>query len=81
LGEQLKKMATRLGAAGALSALSLAGLAIPAHAATEATCGPIVDSVKICTSPDGTRYPVLLNSAATGPRPKPKPPLSAVPRP
>lgn len=65
----MNKKTIRLGAAGALIALSLAGFAVPTHAATEATCGPIVDSVKICTSPDGTRYPVLLNSAASGPRP------------
>jgi len=64
----LKNKAIRLGAAGALTALSLAGLAVPAHAAGTDPCGPIVDLVKICTAPDGSQYPVLVNRAV-GPRP------------
>ena len=68
LGEQLKNKTIRLGAAGALTAL-LAGFAVPAHAASGAPCGPVVDSIKICTTPDGSLYPVLVNPAASGPRP------------
>ena len=55
LGEQLKKKTIRLGAAGALTALSLAGFAVPAHAGFVPSCGPIVDSVKLCTAPDGSQ--------------------------
>ena len=68
-GEQLKKMAIRLGAAGALSALSLAGFAVPAHAGFVPSCGPIVDSIKLCTGADGSQEPVMVNTPVAGPRP------------
>ena len=64
----MKNKAIRLGAAGALTAL-LAGLAVPAQAAATDPCGPVVDSVKYCTTTNGSSYPVLVNSAVAGPRP------------
>ena len=70
LGEQLKTRAIRLGIAGALAALWLAGLAVPAQAVTTDPCGPPVDSVKFCKADNGSVYPVLVDSAAvTGPWP------------
>ncbi|WP_237563589.1 hypothetical protein [Arthrobacter sp. H-02-3] len=63
----MNNKAIRLAAAGALTAL-LAGLAVPAQAATD-PCSPLVDSVKICLAPDGRHYPVLVNSAVTVPGP------------
>jgi hypothetical protein len=77
LGEQLKTRAIRLGIAGALTAislaaLSLAGLAVPAQAdelmhaippAPADPCGPVVDSVRFCTAPDGHPYPVTVSGA------------------
>ena len=77
LGEKLKKKTIRLGIAGALAALSLAGLAVPAQADEEMwatpnadSCGPVVDSVRFCTAPDGHPYPVQVNGGAVaGPRP------------
>ncbi|MEV5052546.1 hypothetical protein [Arthrobacter sp. LAR12-1-1.1] len=65
----MNKKAIRLGAAGALNALSLAGFAVPAHAGFVPSCGPIVDSVKLCTAPDGSQEPVMVNSPVAGPRP------------
>ncbi|MCU1515751.1 MAG: hypothetical protein JWQ75_472 [Pseudarthrobacter sp.] len=73
----MKKKTIGLGIAGAIAALSLAGLAVPAHAdetvwanPTVDTCGPVVDSVRICTAPDGHPYPVLvIGGAVAGPRP------------
>ncbi|MET4133857.1 hypothetical protein [Pseudarthrobacter sp. PvP090] len=73
----MNKKTIRLGIAGALAALSLAGLAVPAQAdetmwanPTADTCGPVVDSVRFCTAPDGHPYPVLVNGGAVaGPRP------------
>ena len=66
----MKKQAIRLGIAGALAALSLAAVAVPAQAATTDPCGPPVDSVKFCTADNGSVYPVLVDSAAvTGPWP------------
>jgi hypothetical protein len=77
----LNKKTIRLGIAGALAgalaALSLAGLAVPAQAdepmwanPTADSCGPVVDSVRFCTAPDGHPYPVLVNGGAVaGPRP------------
>lgn len=66
----MNKKTIRLGAAGALTALSLAGLTVPAHAAlTIDPCGPVVDSVKICTAENGSAYAMLVNSAVAGPRP------------
>ncbi|MGY3318387.1 hypothetical protein [Arthrobacter sp. TE12232] len=61
-------MAIRLGAAGALTAL-LAGLTVPAQAAFVPSCGPIVDSIKLCTAPDGSQEPVMVNRPVAGPRP------------
>ncbi|WP_026266265.1 hypothetical protein [Arthrobacter sp. 131MFCol6.1] len=63
----MNKKTVRLAAGGAL-ALLLAGLAVPAQADT-GVCGPVVDWVKYCTAADGSAYPVLINEAATGPRP------------
>ncbi|PVZ56387.1 hypothetical protein [Arthrobacter sp. H-02-3] len=73
----MKTQAIRLGIAGALAALSLAGLAVPAQADEEMwatpnadSCGPVVDSVRFCTAPDGHPYPVQVNGGAVaGPRP------------
>lgn len=66
----MKNKTIRLGAAGALAALSLVGLALPAQAVTTDPCGPPVDSVIFCTADNGSVYPVLVDSAAvTGPRP------------
>ncbi|HEX9228096.1 MAG TPA: hypothetical protein VF885_15955, partial [Arthrobacter sp.] len=73
----MNKKTIRLGIAGALAALSLAGLAVPAQAdetvwanPTADTCGAVVDSVRFCTAPDGHQYPVLVNGGAVaGPRP------------
>ena len=65
-GEQLNKKVFRLGVAGALTAL-LVGLAVPAHAAFGPPCGPVVDSVKICTTPDGQSYPVMVNAPVSRP--------------
>ncbi len=73
----MKKKTIRLGIAGALAALSLAGLAVPAQADEEMwatpnadSCGPVVDSVRFCTAPDGHPYPMLVNGGAVaGPRP------------
>ncbi len=63
----MNKKTIRLGVAVALTALSLAALAVPAQADT---CGPVIDSVEICTTYDGSRsYPVLVSSAVSGPRP------------
>ena len=43
----MKNKTIRFGGAGALTALLLPGLAVPAHAAgTFDPCGPLVDSVK-----------------------------------
>ena len=37
---------------------------------TADSCGPVVDSVRFCTAPDGHPYPVLVNGGAVaGPRP------------
>ena len=77
LGEKLNKKTIRLGIAGALAALSLAGFAVPAQAdepmwanPTADLCGPVVDSVRFCTAPDGHPYPVLVNGGAVaGPLP------------
>ena len=66
LGEQLKKKLVRLGVAGTLAALSLAAVAVPAQAAV---CGPVVDSVKICTDGDGSSYPAVVSKGVTGPVP------------
>lgn len=73
----MNKKTIRLGIAGALAALSLAGLAVPAQADETMwanpkadLCGPVVDSVRFCTAPDGHPYPVLVNDGAVaGPRP------------
>src|SRR4051812_26735251 len=71
-GGKLNKKTIRLGIAGALAALSLAGLAVPAQAdelshptppAPADPCGPVVDSVKFCTAPDGHQYPVQVSGA------------------
>lgn len=63
----MNKKTVCLAAVGTL-ALLLAGLAAPAQADTGG-CGPVVDWVKYCTAADGSAYPVLINEAATGPRP------------
>ena len=79
----MNKKTIRLGIAGALTALSLtalslAGPAIPAQADPDQwaippnidSCGPVVDSVRFCTAPDGHPYPMLVNGGAVaGPRP------------
>jgi hypothetical protein len=77
----LNTKAIRLGVAGALAALSLTalsltGLAVPARADDEMwatpdadSCGPVVDSVRFCTAPDGHQYPELVSGAVTGTRP------------
>ncbi|PVZ52603.1 hypothetical protein [Arthrobacter sp. H-02-3] len=66
----MKNKTIRLGIAGALAALSLAGLAVPAHASLTADpCGPVVDSVKFCTAENGAGYALLVDTAAAGPRP------------
>ena len=65
----MKKKTIRLGAAGALTALSLAGLTVPAQAAgTFDPCGPVVESLKFCTGASGASYMVLVG-AASAPRP------------
>jgi hypothetical protein len=69
LGEQLKNRIIRMGVAGAFTALSLAAVAVPAQAASGQPCGPVVDSVKMCTAEDGSTYPVLVNTAVLGPVP------------
>ncbi len=66
LGEQLKNKAIRLGAAGALAPCS--GFAVPGTGCAR-SCGPIVDSVKPCTDPEWSPYPVLANSPVAAPRP------------
>ncbi|RNL52098.1 hypothetical protein D7003_14210 [Arthrobacter oryzae] len=69
-GGKLNRKTTRLGIAGALTALSLAASAFPAHAAlTIDPCGPVVDSVKLCTAENGSAYAMLVNSDVAGPRP------------
>lgn len=70
----MKNKAIRLGAAGALTALSLAGLAVPAQAASptpyfDDPCGQVVNSVKACNALDGWIYQMSVNNAVTGPRP------------
>lgn len=79
----MNKKTIRFGIAGALTALSLtalslAGLAVPAQADPDQwaippnidSCGPVVDSVRFCTAPDGHPYPMLVNGGAVaGPRP------------
>lgn len=68
----MKNKTIRLGIAGALAALSLAGLAVPAQAdelmhaippAPADPCGPVVDSVRFCTAPDGHPYPMEVSGA------------------
>ncbi len=77
----MKKKSLRLGIAGALTALSLTALSltgvVAAHADEETwatpnadSCGPVADSVRFCTAPDGHPYPVQVNGGAVaGPRP------------
>jgi hypothetical protein len=74
----LKNRTVRLGIAGAIAVLSLAGLAVPAQADPDQwvlppnidSCGPVVDSVRFCTAENGSAYPVLVNGGAVaGPRP------------
>ncbi|MFF2244866.1 hypothetical protein ACFVTM_11870 [Arthrobacter sp. NPDC058130] len=75
----MKNKIIRLGIAAALAALSLGGLAVPAqsdeemHAIPPAPadpCGPVVDSVRFCTAPDGHQYPMQVSGGAVaGPRP------------
>lgn len=66
----MKTSLVRLGVAGALTALSLAAVAVPAQAtASNGLCGPVIDSVKICTAPDGSSYPVMVNGSVSGPVP------------
>ncbi|MFF2246267.1 hypothetical protein ACFVTM_19075 [Arthrobacter sp. NPDC058130] len=68
----MKNKTIRLGIAGALAALSLAGLAVPAQADEEMhaippapadPCGPVVDFVRFCTAPDGHQYPMQVSGA------------------
>ncbi|MGO4807435.1 hypothetical protein AB4089_20210 [Arthrobacter sp. 2MCAF15] len=68
----MKNKTIRLGIAGALVALSLGGLAVPAQADEEMhaippapadPCGPVVDFVRFCTAPDGHPYPVPVSGA------------------
>ncbi|PVZ52604.1 hypothetical protein [Arthrobacter sp. H-02-3] len=66
--------AIRFAAAGAVTALSLAGLAMPAHAASTPSspydaCGPVANSIKPCTALDGWIYQMSVNKDLTGPPP------------
>ena len=74
MGEQLKNKVTRLGFAGALTALSLAAVAVPAHASAlpspDDPCGPLVGSVKICAAMDGWTYEVPVTRAPLAPLPR-----------
>ena len=65
-------MVTRLGLAGALTALSLAAVAVPAYASASIydPCGPVVGSIKICTAMDGWTYQLPVNTATLAPMPR-----------
>jgi hypothetical protein len=65
-GNKLKIQTGRLGIAGALAALLLSAVAVPAHASPSASpddpCGPVIGSVMTCTAIDGWTYEVPVKS-------------------